>query len=779
MQIDEKLQAGLDRFHEETEKYRNGETSADHFRAFRVPFGVYEQRTAGRHMLRIRITAGDFASEQLRAMAQAALRDGNSLIHVTTRQDLQVHDVPVENLHRALVTLAESGLSTIGGGGNSVRNVTACADTGFCDKECFGVADHARAVTTDLLETPFALDLPRKYKLSFSGCDEDCAGARANDVGYIAKVVDGKRGFAVYAGGGMGGKSTVANLLEEFIPEEEIFYVAEAVKRVFDRLGNRRNKHQARLRFLVEQLGFEGFKAKYKEALVEVREVPPLEIHATEDPRLDGAAKQVLEVDEEAFGEWRRFHVTAQPQPGFHKVEIPLFLGTIMGPVAEQLAAMADRCGAGKLRSTLAQNLVVPWVSTAALPLAFHLLKGAGLATPMPRLISEMAVCAGASTCRLGICQSRGLAEELRGLLEESSLDLAALKDLKVFISGCPNSCGRHLMADVGLSGGARRIAGEVAPHYEVRLGSRSTADSLAFADGKTVIPARTVPKTIVGLLEEFAGTAGEPDFYEFATTSGEHFLEGELALARERYESSAADVHVDWGTEIPFSLAGRSPGECGAGVFDLIEIDLAAADEALAEGALYRATVSASRALLVTQGIEAGDDRQAMRAFSEKFVQPGHVDSAFRAVVEQAIGASYAGDPAAAYGVVAETVSGLVAAVRDLYGRLDQSLRLPDPDAKESSPAPDATSDATSASAPEVAAVDSDKEVDFRGVVCPLNYVKTRMVLDKMTPGEVLSVLLDEAGARNVPESVAKDGHEVQDVTELEDHWRVLITRH
>ncbi len=770
MQPDAKLQAGLDRFRDETESFRNGQTSADHFRAFRVPFGVYEQRAAGRYMLRLRITAGDLSSQQLRALATVASRDGNSLLHVTTRQDLQVHDVPVEHLHRGLVTLAEAGLSTIGGGGNSVRNVTACPDTGFCDKECFPVAEHARAVTAELLETPFALDLPRKYKLSFSGCDEDCAGARANDVGYIARVVDGRRGFAVYAGGGMGGKSRVAQLLEEFVPEEEIFYVAEAVKRLFDRLGNRRNKHQARLRFLVEQLGFEGFKERYEEVLAEVRSVPPLKIPPTEVPPVTVPAKPAPEVNEEAFVEWQRYHVTAQPQPGLHKVEIPLFLGTMVAPVAEQLADVAKRCGAGRLRSTLAQNLVIPWVPTAALPLAFSLLSEAGLATPTPRLISEMAVCAGASTCRLGICQSRGLAHELRGLLEASSLDLEALKDLKIFISGCPNSCGRHLLADVGLSGGARRLAGEVAPHYEVRLGSRSTVDSVTFAQGKTVIPARAIPETLVALLTEFSAAAGDPDFYEFAGRSGEEFLEGQGAAARARYEAAPDDVHVDWGTEIPFSLAGRSPGECGAGVFDLIDIDLAAADEALAQGDTYRATVSASRALLVTQGIGTSDDREALRAFAERIVEPQHVDSSFRAVVEQAIGASYAGDPAVAFGVAPETVRELVAAVRDLYGRLDQSLRLPEPGEAKSAPAPKTAS---------AAAIDAPKEVDFRGVVCPLNYVKTRMVLDKMAPGEVLSVLLDEAGARNVPESVAKDGHEVQDVIELHDHWRVLIIRH
>lgn len=770
MQLNEKLQAGLDRFFEETEKFRNGQTSADHFRAFRVPFGVYEQRTAGRHMLRLRITAGDLTSIQLRALALSARRDGNSLLHVTTRQDLQVHDVPVEYLHRGLVTLAEAGLSTVGGGGNSVRNVTACADTGFCDKECFGVAEHAKAVTRDLLETPFALDLPRKYKLSFSGCDDDCAGARANDVGYIAKVMDGKRGFEVYAGGGMGGKSAVGQLLETFILEDEIFYVAEAVKRVFDRQGNRRNKHQARLRFLVEQLTFEGFTEKYREALAEVRSAPPLEIAQVEDPAPAVPAEPVPEVDVAAFDEWRRHHVKEQPQAGLHRVEIPLFLGTIDAAVAEQIADAAMRCGAGRLRATYAQNLVIPWVPTAALPLAFHLLGKAGLATPMPQLISAMAVCAGASTCRLGICQSRGLANELRDRLETSDLDLEALAELKVYISGCPNSCGRHLLADIGLSGGARRIAGAVAPHYEVRLGSRSTVAAVAFAEGKTVIPAKALPETVVNLLTEYSAAAGTSEFHEFAAATGEQVLETHASTARERYESDPDDVHVDWGTEVPFSLAGRSPGECGAGVFDLIDIDLAAADEALAEGAVYRAAVSASRALLVTQGIGASEDREALRAFADRFIAPGHVDSSYRAVVEQAIGASYAGDPAAAFGVPTETVAELVAAVRGLYARLDQSLRLPDPAEEKSSPAVEEA---------EEAAVDSAKEVDFRGVVCPLNYVKTRMVLDKMAPGEVLSVLLDEAGARNVPESVAKDGHEVQDVTELDDHWRVLITRH
>ncbi len=816
----ESTAARLERFREETERFRAGKCSPDHYRAFRIPFGVYEQRVSGRYMLRLRITAGDLTGAQLRALARVAERDGSAKLHVTTRQAVQVHDLPVGRLHSAMVTLSEAGLSSLGGGGNSVRNITACSRTGFCDRECFGVAGHARALTTRLLQTPFALDLPRKFKLAFSGCDEDCAAARANDLGFVACVQEGRSGFAVFVGGGMGGHSCVGHVLDQFVPEERIFHVAEAVKRVFDRHGNRRNRHQARLRFLVAQLGFESFKARYLEAIDELKGEPPLTLDPpTATPPAARPAPLVvagaagtcdfLSAPPHRLEAWLRSQVNAQHRPGLSCIEIPLFLGTLSSAEATAVANVADLCGIGAIRSTQEQNLTIPWVPEATLQRAFELLDAAGLAAPMPPVLSRMIVCAGASTCRLGICHSRGLADELRNRLLLSSIDLHALGPVRIHVSGCPNSCGRHLLADIGLSGAARRIGQSLAPHYEVRLGSRSTTDTLSFAEGRTVVPAKAVPHLLVDLLSAFEREAVSGDFTRFARESGARLLSSRLEQFRDGLRSTACgDPHVDCGTSELFSLAGRSPGECSAGVFDLIEIDLAAAEEALDSGALYAATVSTCRALLVSRGIGVTTDREALEAFARAFVSPGFVAAEHGPLVQGALAASGTENPAVDFLGSAGSVAELLEAVRALYVGLGQSLRLPEPQqpdeprqydkARSSNEAhqADRTRQAVDRRASEVhepdprcgpsgepAGLDASielpaAEIDLRGVVCPLNYVKTRMALGKIARGKLLLVLLDEAGARNVPESVARDGHEVCDVLPAEDHWRVVIRR-
>jgi sulfite reductase (ferredoxin) len=227
-------QADLDRFGQEIAKFQRGETSAAEFRVFRVPRGVYEQRESDTYMLRARCPAGMVLPQQMRVLAAASNRYGNGVLHVTTRQDVQVHRVLLEDIHRALLELHAAGVSTKGGGGNTVRNITGCYDAGVCAEEIFDPTPYAVAVTEQLLPDPLSYQLPRKYKIAFSGCAKDCAGATINDVGFVASRRGNVDGFTVFAGGGMGAISRVGELLEEFIPADEADLTAEAVKRVFD-----------------------------------------------------------------------------------------------------------------------------------------------------------------------------------------------------------------------------------------------------------------------------------------------------------------------------------------------------------------------------------------------------------------------------------------------------------------------------------------------------------------------------------------------------------------
>jgi sulfite reductase (ferredoxin) len=269
------LEEEVELFGREIERFRRSEVSEAEFRTFRVPRGVYEQRESGTYMLRVRFPAGVVLPEHMRALAHASQEFGNGVLHVTTRQDIQVHRVLLDNIQPALSVLAAAGLSTKGGGGNTVRNITGCSDAGVCPYEQFDVAPYVSAVTERLLPDPLSYQLPRKYKLAFSGCPRDCAGATVNDLGFIAKTREGQRGFAVYVAGGMGASSRVSDLLEEFIPAEEAHLTAEAVKRVFDQHGNRRSRNRARLRFLVQDIGLPRLRELYAAELSKLKQSAP------------------------------------------------------------------------------------------------------------------------------------------------------------------------------------------------------------------------------------------------------------------------------------------------------------------------------------------------------------------------------------------------------------------------------------------------------------------------------------------------------------------------
>ena len=326
--LPENLKEDLDKFKEEIERFKNGSISTTEFRSFRVPQGIYEQRNEGTYMLRVRFPAGSVLPHQMRALASVSKKYGDGILHVTTRQDIQIHSVLLDGIYPALLELYDAGLSTKGGGGNTVRNITACYNAGVCANEVFDVSPYAVALTESLLPDPTSYQLPRKYKIAFSGCSEDCAGTTVNDLGFIAKRKGDELGFAVYVGGGMGTHSRVADKLEEFVPHNKIYSVAEAIKLVFDKYGNRKNKHRARLRFLVEQIGFEQFQSLYRDELMKLdnRELSTVQLRNL--PQREHNVIKVESAPDKGFITWCEKNIATQRQDGYYLVIFRLYWAT-------------------------------------------------------------------------------------------------------------------------------------------------------------------------------------------------------------------------------------------------------------------------------------------------------------------------------------------------------------------------------------------------------------------------------------------------------------------
>lgn len=749
------------------EQFKVGDIPAARFQAFRVPQGIYEQRENGTYMLRVRLPAGMLLPEQMRVLASVARQYGNGELHLTSRQDIQVHRVEVEQIYPALVELAEAGLSTKGGGGNTVRNIAACPYAGICPDEVFDVTPHVVSLTEFLVPDPLSSQLPRKYKIAFSGCGKDCAAATVSDLGFISKRRDGVEGFTVYVGGGMGANSRAGVLLEEFIPTTEAARVAEAIKRVFDQHGNRKNRHRARLRFLVEEIGLDAFKALYhteREALL----ITPSTPAATMVPSLATGQAPVEPVA--GYDGWLATHVSPQKQSGYVTVEIAPSLGVMH---AEELAALAnviDQYGERMLRATNWQGALLRWVPENQLPALQAELSGIGLGTAQPALLRRLVACAGASTCRLGICLARGLAKGIASHLEKSDLDLFdGTGDVTLHISGCPNACGRHPVGQIGFAGAARRVNGRLVPHYVLQLGGKVEEGQTTLASGAVILPAHNIPAFLEEFLRAFQASPRHPDFDAFLTAGGRQIAE---QIAARHLDVPTFDEdknpYYDWGAHELFSLAGRGPGECGAGVFDLIEVDLASAGEALDAGKRFAAVALTARALLVTRGEQADTHQQALALFRKHFVEQALIPAALNLLIDGALRAVDTADPESAFTASTAEVGNLLAEVRKLYEGMGPSLRV----------APPASCGVTPVATAPVVTVIADQSVDFRGVSCPLNYVKTKMVLAKLATGQILAVLLDGEGAKNVPTSAANDGHEVVAMEQDTSHWRVLIRK-
>jgi len=587
-------------------------------------------------MQRIKIPFGGVTPDQLDTLADLAEEYSDSVLHVTTRQDFQLHYVHIEDTPNLMRRLAAVGITTREACGNSVRNVTACPLAGVCRDEVFDVTPYAKATSKFLLGHQDTQGFGRKFKIAFSGCkDQACALTSMHDMGCIAvkKVEDGteRRGFELYVGGGLGAVPQQAKLFDTFLPEEELLPIAQAISRVFARLGEKRNRAAARIKFLVTKLGIDEFRRIVQEE----RKTMP------EDARWTGYLDNVAQYKEtpvrgpahlngherpEGFEGWYRTNVYQQRQSGYVVVTVTLPLGDISARQCRQLANIARRFTGDNIRTTVEQNLVLRWISEADLPELYRELKRIGLAEPGAGTIVDIVACPGTDTCKLGIASSRGLAGEIRSRLSEKFFKLDdAIKNLHIKISGCFNSCGQHHIADLGFYGTSRTIGNRKVPHFQVVLGGKWQENAGAYGLAIGTVPSKRIPEVVELIAERYVRErAGQESFQEFTKRVGKQDLRGMLEpfMQVPSFESDPS-YYSDWRDPRVFTIGDLGAGECAGEVVSTVQFDLADAerlvfesqlkldenDYAQADALAYRAMLQAAIALVRTQFHDVPDN--------------------------------------------------------------------------------------------------------------------------------------------------------------------------
>jgi len=526
-------QADIDEFVATLEKYERGEMTPDEWRAFRLVRGTYGQRQTGDfQMLRVKVPQGILTSEQLNALAEVGERHSRRFGHITTRQNIQFHFVKLHDAEPAMRRLEEAGLTTREACGNSVRNITACPYAGTAKDEPFDVTPYAEALTRFLLRHRLASTLPRKFKIAFEGCREDHIGAPINDLAFFAELGPaGERGFRVLAGGGTAIMCKTGGVLHGFLPANELFRVAEAVLRVFHRLGDYKHKQRNRMKFLIKALGWDVWLQKYETELAACRTgdgvplstiEPDVESQPTWDraeapapslisarvsavtplgPGITPTLVPVFMPGDDAYMRWRATNVRPQKQFGYVTATATVPLGDLTSEQMRVLGELAQAYGDGTVRVTPDQDLMFRWVAVADARELYRRLSAAGLGLAEASTIANVASCPGAESCRLAVTQSRGLGRLLEEYLRGRPELIAAADGARIKISGCPNGCGQHHIATIGFQGSVRRLGARAVPQYFVMVGGGTTSEGASFARTAAKIPARRIPETIDRLL--------------------------------------------------------------------------------------------------------------------------------------------------------------------------------------------------------------------------------------------------------------------------------------
>jgi sulfite reductase (ferredoxin) len=629
--------------------YRDGLIPDEKFRSLRLVRGIYGQRQQGVQMVRIKLPFGRVTVKQLLRLADLTDEYATGNLHLTTRQDIQFHFVSLDRTPELWTLLEQDELTIREACGNTVRNVTASATAGIDPAEPFDVSPYADSTFRYFLRNPVCQDLGRKFKISFSSSDQDTAFAFIHDLGFIpkVKVVDGQevRGFKVMLAGGLGAQPYLAHLAYDFLPEDQLIPFTESVLRVFDRYGERNRRHKARLKFLLEEVGFEEFMrlVEAERIAIKVKQVN-INREAVPQPATPplGPVPEVAIADEKKYQAWRKTNVFEQKQKGFYAVQVKVQLGDLSSATARLLAPVVEKYAADDMRVTVNQGLLLKYVHPGYLPALFEELDRIGLAEPGFDSTADITACPGTDTCNLGISNSTAISVELERVMNEEYPDLIYNTDIKIKISGCINACGQHGLAQIGFHGSSSKAkkTGAVVPALQVMLGGGRLGDGEGrIADKIIKVPSRRGPEVLRYLFTDYERHAQDGEYFNnyYDRQGKDYFYQMLKPLAN--LENLTPMDFIDWGQSDSFHTA-IGVGECAGVQIDLIatllfesEEKISWAKENYGNGAWadsiyysYSTFVSTAKAWLLTQEINCNTQHGIISDFDKHAVQTGLV---------------------------------------------------------------------------------------------------------------------------------------------------------
>lgn len=622
-------------------EFREGKIHDEKFRSLRLARGIYGQRQPGVQMIRIKLPFGKVSFKQLLRMADISDEYAISNLHLTTRQDIQIHYVSLDRTPELWAKLEQDDITLREACGNTVRNVTASPTAGIDPKEPFDVSPYAHATFKYFLRNPICQEMGRKFKIAFSSSDADTAFTYIHDLGFIPKVIFEEekevRGFKVLFGGGLGAQPSIARAVNDFLPEEELIPYIEATLRVFDRHGERTNRNKARMKFLVAKLGLEEVLRLIEEEKIANRSKKFIIDRNTIDLPQMPEEKTLPEVnisDQFLYQRWLDTNVFEQKQKDFFGVYIKVSTGDIPTSKARKFIAAISGLVADEIRITINQGLLLKFVRQEALPLLFERLKELDFVKPGFDSVSDVTTCPGTDTCNLGISNSTELARVLEDLIINEYDDLIENQDIKIKISGCMNSCGQHGLAQIGFHGSSLKAAGKVVPAAQVLLGGGTIGDGLGRAAEKVIkVPSKRTKDVVRVILGNYSqNKAGDELFNDYYDRLGkDHFYQLLKPLAD--LSTLTPDEFVDWGHEEIFATA-IGVGECAGVMIDLVSTLLLEAEEKLQwsvesfeAGAYsdsiyhaYSVFISSAKAMLLDKGINSSTQTGIMRDFDEQY---------------------------------------------------------------------------------------------------------------------------------------------------------------
>ena len=789
------LNGDLDYTQSLIDQFKAGEIQAGQLKSNRVPMGIYEQRKNQHYMLRLRCAGGLVTPKQLAKIAFVGHQLSTSHLHVTTRQEIQIHNVDIEDAIPALKKLEKVGISSAGGGGNTVRNMMVDDRSGLTADEEFDVYPYVEELTSRLIAEKDSFTMPRKYKVAI-----DTSVATANysyiaDLGLQARIKDGQRGFRVLIAGSAASNAHTGWEVFDFLPEKDLYRAAKALKNWFHKYGNRRNRHKARMRYVFYKYGTEEAKRLYLEEFEELKkdgsidfEAPalPLEHHKPNFPALKAPTD---------FETWKRRYAHKQTNAEGLKENlwyayIPLRHGNNSTDFFAEVAEYLGNYGNDVIRFTKKEQIQVRNIPEEYLTNIYAFFKKLGVyQIDYPVVVTNLTCCTGADTCRLGICLPKGAIDGIAKQLLNSDLNLDAIPDFELRMNGCTNICALATWGDLGFSGRVGRVGDDPYPAYTIWLPVKGKHE-IDLQQG--YIAAKKIPAFVEDYLRDvIAEQANYADYYDYVAKRGVNIVKDLIAKYKEVAPySEEPDTFFDFGDDEKFSLIKYGKAECSAGLFDIIEIDQDTirekrkeVEQLLSDGKqntgkieklLHDIVFSENRMLLVTRGLDPRTDEDVYNGFEKEFIAAGIIPQKFKVLTDKARNNESLIEQKPLIDELADLLN-------DLYQNMDDSLQFKLPAektpveqvAEEKAPAEKASA------AEETETIVPDVKKDFRGVMCPMNFVKTKIALTPMQSGQILEILLDDgAPIENVPGSVKNEGHTILSTEKVENYWKVLIKK-